>query len=775
MADDNDPESGPTPSEPKALLLRIHERYDDMQRADQMNRRNSLADLRFLHIPGEQWEWRLRTLRGLERPMYEFNKLRVTVKRVVNEIRANRPQGKVRAVEDNDADTAEVMEGLCRNIWAVSDGDTVIDNAAEFAVGGGMGAWRINTKYSTDEAFDQDIVIESIKNPFTLYADPGCQDPLKRDAFDWILTTKMSHKAYENRWPNAKKVDFEYADFDHLEDDWADEESVRVCEYWWKEPQERTIVMLSNGITCYEEEFTAHAQAAAQQPLDPTQPPPPPLTIIRKRQVRTNKIRTVICSGDAILEGPSDWAGSQFPFIICYGEWIVIDGRTYWFGLTRFAKDAQRNYNYVRTAITETIAQAPQSKFWATPVQAEGHTEKWAEAHSKLFPFQLYNPDPQAPGPPARMGGADVPVAMIQETQMASEEIKAVTGIFDPSLGRQSNETSGVAIRSRQAQGEIATFNYADNVSKAIRRTWEILIDLIPKVYDTERSVRILGSDGAEKYLRVNQVGPDGQVINDLSRGRYDVTVTVGPSYSTMRQEAAEVYTQLGQTNPLVWQTAGDLIFKSFDLPYAHEIAERLRATLPPPIQQMLQEEGGKPIPPEVMQKLQQADVMMQQVQQHGQLVQAAAQEAMKEKADAEKVKSEVQGLLADLEVKKAQFEADVAKSLAAIATREAAAEVKEAKVGTSNDRQSLGLEVQDAVSQINALAATFMQNAAQTIAEIQTRSQPHVVVANLPRSKTVRVRRVNGELVGQIEETPQVPGEGVPSQPMPPTQGPPQ
>jgi hypothetical protein len=604
----------------KDLLVRIRRRFTAMTEHDRTNRQLAIDDLRFLNLPGEQWDLTQKTQRGM-RPCYEFNKLRVTAKRVINDMRANRPQGKVRAVEDGDKDTADVLEGLIRNIWNVSDADTVIDYAAEYQVGGGMGAWRVNTQYSSDTVFDQDIVIEPIKNPFCLYADPAASDPIKRDAKDWILTEKISKASFDERWPDAKPVNFDDTEFDD-DDDWFVEESdddgmVRICEYWYQEPTQKTLLMLSDGSTVDAISITPEELKLRQ------------LTIQKSRTIDCHKIMMCIASGDALLEKPVEWAGSHFPFIQIYGEWLVIDGKVYWHGLTRFAKDAQRSYNVARTAISETISMAPQSKFWATPEQALGHTDKWAEAHSKLFPFLLYNSDPKAPGPPLRMGGAEVPIALMQESQLASDEIKAVTGIFDNSLGQQANESSGVAITARQRQGEIATFNYSDNMAKGIRRTYEILIDLVPKIYDSARSVRVLGVDLSEKYQKINMPvqGPDGQiqVENDLSRGKYDVTVTVGPSFSTQRQEATELYTQLGQAVPQLWQVAGDLIMKSMDLPYSDQMAERMKLLLPPQIQQQMAD--GKQMPPEVQQAMNQANQAMQAVQQHGQLVQQAEQE----------------------------------------------------------------------------------------------------------------------------------------------------
>src|SRR3990172_4297117 len=178
------------------LLIKIRDRFKVMSDADHDNRVMALSDMKFVNIPGEQWDAAMRKERG-ERPCYEFNKLRITCKRVINDMRANRPAGKVRGVEGSDKDTADVYEGLIRNVWNNSDGDTVIDQAAEYQVTGGMGAWRIATKYASEDAFEQDIVVEPIQNPYCLYADPACQDWLKRDAADFILTDRISKAAYE--------------------------------------------------------------------------------------------------------------------------------------------------------------------------------------------------------------------------------------------------------------------------------------------------------------------------------------------------------------------------------------------------------------------------------------------------------------------------------------------------------------------------------------------------------------------------------------------------
>ena len=678
---------------PEDLLKTAHKRYKIMSEADRHNREDSIEDIRFVNLPGAQWSENMKTDRG-DRPCYEFNKTRVRCKRIVNDMRDNRPSGKVRAVEGGDVEVAEIYEGLIRNIWNASHGDTAIDYAAEYQVEGGMGCFRVNTDYSTDTAFDQDIIIEMIENPYCLYVDPSARDVMKRDAKDWIFTERISHEEFEERYPDADKVDFESDNEfeDDQDEEWTDQETVRIVEYWYKVPVKKTLLLIDQQTPEGEtKQVVVDSESDEAAGIDPS-------LIKNTREVDTFQIRMFIASGKEILEGPVDWAGRKFPWIMVYGEYKVIEGRPYWWGLPRFAKDAQRSYNVSKTAIAETIAQAPKAKWWATSKQAGGHADEWAEADRKNFPYLIYEADPATGGrEPQRMGAADVPVALLQQAAVDNEDLKDVMGLPDASMGAQGDEKSGRAIYARQQQGEISTFNYKDNMAKAVEYTMEILIDLIPEIYDTERELRILGVDGAEDYKRVNQVvpGKDGKPvrINDLAAGRYDVVVTVGPAFATQRQEAAEMYMGLTQGNPEIMQMAGDLIFKSIDLPYADEIADRIKAMLPPQIQQMLNEDTE--IPPEVQQMMQQAKAAMEQVQQHGQLVQAAAQELEEEKSLNAQQKAELKTAMAEVKQAKAEFDARIAEKMASLIQKDANLTQKEANLIVK------GAEVKEAAIQV--------------------------------------------------------------------------
>ena len=726
------------------LLIKVHKRFKLMLDADERNRRDAIDDFAFIQVPDGrennvnqgQWDENMLKERG-KRPAWVFNKLRVTMARIRNDIRANTPSAKVRAVEGGDKDTAEIFEGLIRNICNTSDFDTIVDGAANYMVSAGMGAWRLTTDYSTDTAFEQSIKIEEILNPFCLFSDPADKSHTKKDARDWVLTEKIPKTTYESKYPNADKVDFETHEFDD-DEEWYDSEQdeVRIAEYWYKEPVQKELWQLQDGTV---------VDAESEEVIDVSE-------IKDTRIVNTNKIMMVIVSGDAILEGPLEWAGSKFPFVVVYGEHFVVDGRVYWYGAGRWAKDAQRSYNVSRTAIAETIAQAPQAKWWVTPAQGEGHTANWEEAHVKNFPFLQYNADPQAPGPPVRMGGAEIPIALIQESQIASEEINMTTGRYQNDVGAPNAASSGKQEQIRNAQGDLATYNYPDNMGKAIQRTWALCIDLVPKVYDTERQLRILGVDGEEDYPTINTVGPDPETgqerkINDLSVGTYDTTITMGSSYSTKQQEFVDLMNGMMGNNPETMALYGDLFFKAMDMPFSNEMSERAKIMLPPQIQQMMN--GEKDVPPEVHAMMQQASEAMQQVELQMQEVQQAGAEVQKEATVNEQTKADIDKMTSDLSADQARFEAKIAKELANLAKLQAKISIEQIEAEKEgyieSERAEMNSEVAEQMAQailaIQQLASQFNSQAVETMNQIEEKS------TNQPKIVKITSQRVNGRL----------------------------
>tara|TARA_R110000822_G_scaffold3036_2_gene13850 strand:+ start:3871 stop:6021 length:2151 start_codon:yes stop_codon:yes gene_type:complete len=548
------------------FMNEMRTRFELSIEADSENRVRSIDDVRFVSIQGEQWDEYQKRKRKT-RPCYEFNRLRQHIRQVTGDQRQNRPQIKLRAVEQSDKDTADIMQGLIRNIESISNADKAYDTAFEWAVTGGYGVWRLKTEYNNNDSFEQDIKIQEITNPFSVYFDPSAQEFDRRDAHYAFVITKMGKEEFKQKYPNDELIDYTGANYDIQH--WIDDASVTLCEYWYKQYEDKNLLLLSNGNTVYDDEIPDRSVLEANG-----------ITVIKERKVEVPSVKMAMLTGEGVIQ-EADWAGRFIPIVPVYGDIIDIDGEYHYSGMVRFGKDAQRVYNYHRTTMIETIANAPKVPYLVTPEQIKGFEGLWKSANAENMPFLPYNPDPRAGGMPQRSGGVEIPQALITASQYDAEDIKAVTGQFDASMGANGNETSGRAILARQREGDTATYSYIDNLSRAIRYTGEILVDLIPKIYDTERVVRILGIDGGEKWVEINKIQIDqmsGQEIitNDITGGKYDVSVNVGASYNTQRQEASEALLEM-MGNPMLAPVVADLLAKNLDIPNSDELEKRLR------------------------------------------------------------------------------------------------------------------------------------------------------------------------------------------------------
>jgi len=568
------------------IIKDAREAFERAADAEAENRREALDDLRFARL-GEQWPAQVRRERDLDgRPCLTINRLPAFIRQVVNDARQNKPAIVVHPVDSAaDPQTAEVFNGLIRHIEQSSDAEVAYDTALDFAVTGGFGYFRINTRYASDDTFDQDLAIERVANPFSIYGDP---DATAADSSDWnsaFVVDTLPKAAFEARWKGAEAVDWSADTYASLSGGpWLEGERVMVAEHWRREAVERSIVALSDGQVV--EVATYEAQKAMFDTLGVS-------VVGRPRSVASHKVTQRILTGAEVLE-TVEWAGRFIPIVPVYGEELHIDGRRRLRSLVRDAKDPQRMFNYWRTTSTELVALSPKTPFIGRKGAFETDSAKWATANTQSHAYIEYD----GPEPPQRQPFAGPPAGAMQEALSASDDMKAIMGLYDASLGARSNETSGKAILMRQREGDVSTFHYIDNLNRAMRHAGRILLDLIPKVYATPRVVRILGPDGKAQAVAVNQppapaagtgdpAGQLGQVgeiekIYDLTVGKYDLTVTSGPSFTSRREEAANQMIELIQAYPAAAPVLGDLLAKNLDWPGADEVAARLRSILPP-------------------------------------------------------------------------------------------------------------------------------------------------------------------------------------------------
>jgi hypothetical protein len=598
------------------LLRLAKDRYSEGTEAWRDNRDAAESD--FLMLDGQQWDEQALVERE-GRPCLVINKLSGVQKQITGDQRQNRPSIKIQPVDsESDPDVAEIFTGLIRNIEQNSDAESAYDTAFEQCSGGGFGFFRINTEYAQEDAFDQDIKIERILDPFSVTFDPYAKKQDKSDARYVFVEETITKEEFEELYPNDCPVDWES---EYVDDDsrWYTKENIRIAEYWYKEEYEKLIYQLETGEVVNAADVDEFMQEEGDVKFLVDAQTQQPIRIVKERKAVCDRVKWVKMTGHAVLE-KADWIGKYIPIVGVWGDERWVSGTMVYKSAIRDAKDAQKIYNWMRSTSVETVSQAPRMPYMVTPEQIDGHEDQWASMHRTPQPYLVYNETQM--GMPQRLGGSIPDVGAQNEAMISADDIQSTTGLFNASLGQQSNETSGRAILMRQREGDVATFVFIDNLTRALNYAGRIIVDLIPKVYDTERVVRVLGMDGAEDFAEVNKVvmTPQGpQVINDLARGKYDVVVTTGPSYSTQRVEAADAMMQFAQMNPSFGQYFTDLIAKNLDWPGAEEIEKRAQKLLPPG----LLERDMDDLTPEEQQQMQ---AQQQQAQQQQQLQQMQIQ-----------------------------------------------------------------------------------------------------------------------------------------------------
>jgi len=621
--------SNPTgPDDHRDKLAEMRHRYKMAIGAYSDSREDELDDLRFMAgSPDNQWQWPadvLQTRGSVQgqtinaRPCLTINKLPQHVRMVTNEQRQNRPSGKVIPADDNaDVQVAAIYDGMVRHIEYMSDADVAYDTACENQVTYGEGYIRVLTEYCDENTFDQDLRIGRIRNSFSVYMDPMSQDPTGADAEWCFITEDLTKEEYEREYPNAAPLSSMLASGvnDQYLSQWLDENTIRIAEYFYYTHKKETLNLYPGNNSFFV--GTPEDKDMKRMGVKP----------IRSREVDRRKVMWMKTNGFEVLQ-EQEWAGKYIPVVRVIGNEFEVEGQIYISGLVRNAKDAQRMYNYWTSQEAEMLALAPKAPFIGYGGQFEGYEMQWKTANTTNWPYLEVNPDvtdgagsvlplPQRAAPPLPQTG------LIQAKMGASEDIKSTTGQYDSSLGMGVNERSGRAILAREKQGDTGTYHYVDNLARAIRHITRQLVDMIPKIYDTERIARIVGIDGEVEMVKINPEQPEPvKEIRDMESGiliekiynpgvgKYDVVVTTGPSYMTKRQESMDAMSQILQGNPQLWSVAGDLFVKNMDWPGAQELADRLAKTIDP----KLLENGDKD--PALQAAEQQMQAMGQEMEQ---------------------------------------------------------------------------------------------------------------------------------------------------------------
>jgi hypothetical protein len=647
------------------LIEEAKKRFKAGLEAEEKNRRRALEAIKFRAL--QQWPDDVKNARENDkegaRPCLVVDKINQYIRQVVNDERQNRPAIKVRPVDDQaDPEVAEVLQGIVRHIEDASSADIAYDTAFEHAVDGGYGYWRIVTDYTDELSFEQDIRIRRVRNRFSVVLDHDSMEPDGSDAKWAFVYEDISREDFKKKYPDADVMNFK--EFGTGQE-WNSEDKVRIAEYFRIEPHTIRINQMADGTILTDDEL-----AIANKPA------------VASRETTINVVKWSKLSAAEELES-RDWAGKYIPVVRVIGNEIDMEGELRLSGAVESAMDAQRMVNYSSSAFVEMVALAPKAPFIAAKGQIEGNRNDWATANRRNIAVLEYEPQDlngSPVPPPIRQPMPGIPAGWAQAVQLYEHDIQSAMGMYSANVGAPSNEKSGRAILARQREGDVGSFHYVDNLSRSIRHTGRILIDLIPKIYDTPRIARIIGVDGESKPVRIdpnmespkteqkNELGKVVGMIYNLDIGKYDVMVSVGPSYSTKRQESAEWMSQMVQAKPELMQVVGDIMFRNFDMPGADDIADRLKKLLPPLLQE--NDDEGEP-DPRMAKFMMQAEQVNKQLEAKAAGIQQGMQDLAAKQAELDDLMVSLQSERKAMDTDRKVMMADAARLKAEIALRE--------------------------------------------------------------------------------------------------------
>lgn len=607
----------------KDIIAEGRERFVACKEATNEQRQEMLEDLHFSNpADPQQWPDEIKRIRanavGGPRPCLTFDQTNQFIFQVVNDSRQNKPSIKVRPVDSGaDIKVAEALSAWFRHIEDVSRADIAYDTAIEYAARMGLGFLRVGTEVLNSSTNQQEIRIQRVANPLSVQLDPDWQEPDGSDAMFGFVESNPSRRAFARDYPDAK-----LAPWEGDTDEWATEKTIRVCEYFNITTKRTNMIVVADPINPGQEmelEESDYWDAAKSIGYKPP--------VIRTFEAKKRRCDWYKMTGVEILE-QTEFPASYVPLVPVVGSELWIDGKRYLCGLVRPMKDPMRAYNYERTNYIEHVSLQTKIPYLVAAEAIEGMEDEWARSNQSNAAYLSWNhldSNGQPLPPPQRAPAPSASQAYVLGAQQAQNDIQASVGMYRANLGAPSNETSGKAINARQRQGETANMHYADNMARSLRHVGKIVMEMLPRVYDTQREMRLLGDDGKSSTVTLDPTMNQAAQMKgaQLARfnptiGTYDVSVQVGPAFGTRRQEAVEALKEIIGGNPQMMALLGDEFVRLMDIPDAQRISRRLQMMLPPQVQQAEKtEETGQQGPsPEVIQVRQQAQQVVAQLKQ---------------------------------------------------------------------------------------------------------------------------------------------------------------
>ncbi len=567
-------------------------------------------------LAGNQWPERIKNERANQsRPVLTFNRLPAYARQVVNKMKQDRPALKVRPIETNrseertkglqggqDYSLSEVYQGLMNHIQLTSRASQAYDTAAAHAVKHGCGFFALAAKANYHDPFVQDLRVERIRDSYSVLIDPSADKADFSDMQEAFMTSWLSKEAFAAKFPDhAGNADWGYYT-SQMQEKWFLDNKIQVATYWWLDWRKDEVLKMTDGAIHYLSDVEDILDELERDGIYIARTSDAKKDQIRK-EVKRPVCKWQMVNGREFLSEEEETVFEEIPIFPVVGDEVVDGGRIIFASAIRDGMDPQRAYNFSRTAGIETTGLQPKVPFLVTAEQINGHEQEWSLSNRTTKPFLTYNHIEGQPVP-ARMAVPQPASAELAQAQADAADIQNCIGLHEAFMGEPSNERTGKAVLARQQQGATSTYHYSENQRIAIERLGRMIVRAIPRIYDSERIVRIRLPDDSEDAVAINQEVFDTESNTtktrfDIGVARFDVSIDTGPDYATMRQEGIGAMQELIKVMPpQALIPFGHLLVQQMAFPGSDKMSAVLRKMVPDQLKS--DEDRAKDLPPGV-------------------------------------------------------------------------------------------------------------------------------------------------------------------------------
>jgi|HubBroStandDraft_2_1064218.scaffolds.fasta_scaffold00132_5 hypothetical protein len=559
-------------------------------------------DIKFANADARNaWQWptkiyQERTSDGNDMPCLTINNTRVHNDLIINQLSKNNYGVKIRPTGGKATyESAKVMQSIIKRIEDISRFGSVRRKIAEQQVDGGLSYCIIETAYTSNRTRNQDIYLKASRDPTGVYLDPWIRQTDGSDANFGFIFERMPRKEFNRKYPKWKDK-IGAAPLDSAFANWISDKEIILAKYFRKKqtPDKYIWYKPTDGADAVEKLASEIRDESGKEIYDALM-----LDIKNgvieggSRAVFNDEVEWFLIAGDTIIDR-GDWAGKYIPICRCVGRELVVDATLDIKGHTRPLIDAQRMLNYNASMSVEIIALQPKSPFLAPAQTIEGQ-EQYKTLNINGFPVILYNQyddDGNKLDAPQRLSPPTPSEAHEKGQQTAERQMMMISGQWQQTTGQQDQQfpQSGRALQEGQQQGETATYHFPEHQSDMLRFIGVQLLDLIPKIYDTERTLHIMDEKNEKRWIKIDpnqttavqqlqHVQEDEEAIQlafNPSVGEYECISDPGPDFATQRQEARSMLGTILASNKELGGVVGDLLFKYMDVEGAEEVRERL-------------------------------------------------------------------------------------------------------------------------------------------------------------------------------------------------------